>query len=332
LARRSNGSNAGVRRLKTIIVTAVALALLGAVGAAVFLYTGIYSVAADVPHTRFFRWGVTTLQRNSIERRAPDRTAPELDDPELVQRGFVLYREQCVTCHGAPGVGRDQVGWGINPAPPLLYVRSAAWTDAQLYWIIEHGIKMAGMPAFGPGQSERDIWALVAFSRRLTDLSIDEYRSMAAAMDARIPVVAVEWVERTDPGYAHMVRQADAERGRRLLFTYGCGSCHVIPGVRRATGRAGPPLTRWAERHYIAGSLLNTPVNMVRWLMDPPSMEPGTTMPALGVTAEEALDMARYLYQLGEMPFALHTVIHEGTAEGTSPTSDSVLRETQPPR
>ena len=321
-----------VRRLPTILWTAVVLAILGAVGGGVFLYSGVYSVAADVPHTRVFRWGVSTLQRHSIERRAGDRTAPALDDPELVRHGFALYREQCATCHGAPGVGRDQVGWGINPDPPLLYVRSAAWTDAQLYWIIEHGIKMAGMPAFGPGQSERDIWALVAFSRRLTDLSIDDYRSMGAAVDGRIPMEAVDWIERRDPGYARMVRQANADRGRRLLSEYGCGSCHVIPGVRRATGRAGPPLTRWAERHFIAGAMLNTPANLVPWIVDPQSIEPGTTMPALGVTPEQALDMARYLYQLGETPLALHTVLAEPPEEGEDAESDSVLRETQPPR
>jgi mono/diheme cytochrome c family protein len=319
-----------VRRQRTIIATAIVLALLGAGGMLVFLFSGVYSVAADVPHTRVFRWGVTTLQRNSIERRAPERVAPPLDDPALIQHGFRLYREQCVTCHGAPGVGRDQVGWGINPAPPLLYVRSAAWTDAQLYWIIEHGIKMAGMPAFGPSQSESDIWALVAFSRRLTDLSIDEYRSMGAAIDGRIPMEAVEWAEAADPGYARMVREGSAARGRSLLSTYGCGSCHVIPGVRRATGRAGPPLTRWAERHYIAGSFLNTPTNLVPWIVDPQQLEPGTTMPALGVTPREALDMARYLYQLGEMPYALHTILDERLPEGASPVADSVVRSTEP--
>lgn len=285
------------------------LAALGAAGGAVFLYTGLYNVAADVPHTSMFRWAVTTMQRNSVERHARPREVPPLDDPELVQHGFRLYRELCVTCHGAPGVGRDQVGWGINPPPPLLYVRSAAWTDAQLYWIIEHGIKMAGMPAFGPGQSERDIWALVAFTRRLTDLSIDDYRSMSAAIDGRIPMETVSWTGNPDTSYVGLVRAADPRRGRVLLSQYGCGSCHVIPGVRKATGRAGPPLTRWAERHFIAGILLNTPNNLVPFILDAPSIEPGTTMPPIDASFEDAAAMARYLYTLGELPIALHTII-----------------------
>lgn len=306
------GATRLVSRQRTILVTAVVLGLIAAVGGIVFLYTGVYNVAADVPHTSVFRWAVTTMQRNSIERRADEREfgrIPDLEDPLLIQHGFRLYREECATCHGAPGVGRDQVGWGINPAPPLLYVRSAAWTDEQLYWIIEHGIKMAGMPAFGPSHGERDIWALVAFSRRLTDLSIDDYRSMGAAIDGRIPMAAVTWTGNPDTSFVSLVRAADAERGRQLMRRYGCGSCHVIPGVRDANGRAGPPLTRWAERHFIAGLLLNTPNNLVPWIVDAPSMEPGTTMPNVGVTPEDAADIARYLYRLGEAPIALHTIL-----------------------
>ena len=96
----------GLSRQKTILATVAVLAALGATGGAVFLYTGIYNVAADVPHTSMFRWAVTTMQRNSVERHAQPRESPPLDDAELVQHGFRLYRELCVTCHGAPGVYR----------------------------------------------------------------------------------------------------------------------------------------------------------------------------------------------------------------------------------
>jgi mono/diheme cytochrome c family protein len=308
-----------VSRTRTIVATTVALGLIGGVGGLVVLYSGIYNVAADKPHTAVFQWAVGTLQKHSVSRRAPDRNAPPLNDANLIRHGFTLYQEQCVVCHGAPGVGREQVGWGINPSPPLLYVQSAQWTDAELFWIIEHGIKLAGMPAFGPTRGERDIWALVAFSRRLTDLSMEEYRAMTDAAEGLVPVESVDWVQSVDPGYRQMVREADAARGRRLLASYGCGSCHVIPGVRNARGGAGPPLTRWAERHFIAGRLINTPRNLVPWIMDPQQIEPGTTMPALGVSVSEALDMSRYLFQLGRMPNALHTVLETSASADAPP-------------
>jgi len=93
-----------------------------------------------------------------------------------------------------------------------------------------------------------------------------------------------------------MVPGGDPQRGRVALQSFGCGSCHQIPGVPQAVGLTGPPLTNWNHRTYIAGSLLNTPPNFVRWVMFPDSIEPGTAMPTLGVTPQVARDMAAYLY------------------------------------
>jgi cytochrome c len=90
----------------------------------------------------------------------------------------------------------------------------------------------------------------------------------------------------------------DAERGRASLDGFGCGACHVIPGVRGARGMVGPPLNQFALRAYIAGQLPNQPDNLIRWLEDPPAVEPGTAMPNLGVGPATARDMAAYLYTL----------------------------------
>ncbi len=90
----------------------------------------------------------------------------------------------------------------------------------------------------------------------------------------------------------------DAERGRAALDGFGCGSCHVIPGVRGARGMVGPPLSHFALRAYIAGQLPNQPENLLRWVQDPQAVEPGTAMPNLGVTPAVARDMAAYLYTL----------------------------------
>lgn len=89
-----------------------------------------------------------------------------------------------------------------------------------------------------------------------------------------------------------------AERGRAALEGFGCGSCHVIPGVRGGRGMVGPPLTHFARRAYIAGRLSNRPDNLVRWIQDPQSVEPGTAMPDLDVFPQVAGDMAAYLYTL----------------------------------
>src|SRR5437763_711746 len=90
----------------------------------------------------------------------------------------------------------------------------------------------------------------------------------------------------------------DVSRGEHLLYSYNCGSCHRIPGAAEAKGTVGPPLSGFANRNYIAGSLVNTPGNLVLWIEDPKLVEAETAMPKLGVTTEQAKDIAAYLYTL----------------------------------
>jgi cytochrome c len=90
----------------------------------------------------------------------------------------------------------------------------------------------------------------------------------------------------------------DAERGKQAIRQNACPTCHVIPGISEAKGLVGPPLDRFAERVYVGGVVPNTPDNLVAWIMDPPSIDPLTAMPASGVSEAEARDIAAYLYTL----------------------------------
>jgi cytochrome c len=90
----------------------------------------------------------------------------------------------------------------------------------------------------------------------------------------------------------------DLSRGRRAISAYGCGACHVVPGVVGARGLVGPPLNSFAHRAYVAGSLPNTPTNLVRFLQVPQSIRPGSAMPNLDVAEADARDIAAYLYSL----------------------------------
>ena len=89
-----------------------------------------------------------------------------------------------------------------------------------------------------------------------------------------------------------------AERGRALMRTYGCQTCHTIPGVVGADARVGPSLAGIASRSYIGGVLPNTPENMLRWLQDPKAVDSLTAMPNVGVTPSDARHIAAYLYRL----------------------------------
>jgi cytochrome c1 len=90
----------------------------------------------------------------------------------------------------------------------------------------------------------------------------------------------------------------DPQRGEALIRSYGCGSCHTIPGIYTARGMVGPPLMYFSRRTMIAGELPNSPDNLVRWLRNPKAVEPGTAMPDLGLSHDQAQDIAAYLYTL----------------------------------
>lgn len=100
----------------------------------------------------------------------------------------------------------------------------------------------------------------------------------------------------SDEPPASMVVGGDPRHGPSLVRQYGCGTCHTIKGVAGANGRVGPPLTGFGERVYIAGTVPNRPDMLVRWIMDPPALQPRTAMPNVGVTEADARHLAAYLY------------------------------------
>jgi cytochrome c2 len=87
----------------------------------------------------------------------------------------------------------------------------------------------------------------------------------------------------------------DVERGRLALYQYACHGCHAIPGVTGSWPTVGPVLQGVASRQVIAGTIVNTPENLLLWIMQPQKLKPGSAMPSLGVTQQDARDMAAYL-------------------------------------
>ena len=91
---------------------------------------------------------------------------------------------------------------------------------------------------------------------------------------------------------------SDVERGRELAQQYQCGTCHVIPGVNAAKGTVAVTLESFGQRSYIAGHVPNTRENLVRWIVEPAAVVPGTLMPSMGVTPTMRATIAAYLMQL----------------------------------
>jgi cytochrome c len=121
--------------------------------------------------------------------------------------------------------------------------------------------------------------------------------AVLAVLSGGVAVVLVSALGDEDEPVVY-VAGGDPGRGADAIDAYGCTSCHQIPGLDEPEARVGPPLAGMAERRYIAGDEPNTVDVMIRWLQDPQAIEPGTLMPDLGVTEQEARDIAAYLYTL----------------------------------
>ncbi len=164
--------------MKKYLIGAGAVIALLIIGGLIYMYSGIFDISARVPHDPITLWAMNTVRDNSIKHNADNNIkTPDLNDSDLVKMGFVHYREMCVGCHGGPGIERSEIGQGLYPKAPSLARVANDWTPHQLFWITKNGLKMTGMPAFGPTHSDEMIWAIVAFTKKLPTLTKEQYQT-----------------------------------------------------------------------------------------------------------------------------------------------------------
>jgi mono/diheme cytochrome c family protein len=162
--------------LIAIGVFVLAVALLGGLFAA----AGLYNVAADDPHMALTREIIGYTRERSIAVRASGIKVPPLNDPKMLSEGVEHYSAMCTGCHLAPGMGENEMRPGMNPKPPV-FASLPRGNPAEQFWVIKHGIKMTGMPAWGVTHSDEEIWNMVAFLQTLPAMSPQQYRALVAA-------------------------------------------------------------------------------------------------------------------------------------------------------
>ena len=158
----------------------------GAAGACVLMaltglfvvYTGAFNVAATEEHMALTRWAFDSTLHNAVERRATDIDGPAEFTPMMIAAGAGDYRAMCEHCHGGPGVDRAQWASGMRPQPPHLTEAAAEWEAHQVFWLIKHGIRMSGMPAFGPTHEDQALWNIAAMVRELPGMTAERYAAL----------------------------------------------------------------------------------------------------------------------------------------------------------
>lgn len=186
------------RSVRIVLITLGSTVLIALICVLVFIYSGAYNVAASTPHTAVGRWTLQTIQEHSIRAHAREMESnvPAIDGRQL-QLGIEHFARMCVPCHGAPGVERGEYGRGITPTPPDLAHAAQEWSAQELFWIVKHGIKLAGMPAFGKTHSDEQLWGIVSFVQQLPNISPTEYQHVTTGTQGD------QSVEDAESGHPH---------------------------------------------------------------------------------------------------------------------------------
>ena len=189
-------------------------------GGFLLAWSGFYSVAASRGHWPGFDLILEFGMRNSVRTHALGIDTPALGDPALTERGAGHFQGGCLPCHGAPGHASNPIERAMLPQPPNLGAAAVAWTPNELFWIVKHGLKYTGMPAWAAQERDDEVWAIVAFLQRLPQLNKDQYRALANVVSRaqQVPIRAL------------------AQGGPVGTELAACSRCHGLDGLGRPSG------------------------------------------------------------------------------------------------
>jgi cytochrome c553 len=175
---------------KRVIVSLLGLAAFGMA----FAWSGIFNVAASSGHWAISNWFLHWVMRNSVRTHAAVSTPETIIDRSGMVSAAGHFAQACASCHGAPGVRPLPVMQRATPHAPDLSVNAREWTDRQLFWILRHGVKFSGMPAWGADGRDDEIKRMVAFVRALPAMTPAQYRALVATQVPPATLPAAEAV------------------------------------------------------------------------------------------------------------------------------------------
>lgn len=156
--------------MKRVIQTLVALAAGGAVLAVLFVALGLYNVSARKGHMWGVTWLMHTTFKQSVKLRAPGPEAvPEdIDTPDRVKLGALHFKTACAFCHALPGQPQNATALAMEPTAPHVSAITD-WDAGEMFWIIDEGVKMTGMPHWPASGRADEVWSVVAYLNALPD-------------------------------------------------------------------------------------------------------------------------------------------------------------------
>ena len=176
---------------RKLVIGGLGLLALGGVGALVVL-SGVIPIKASAGHWAITAWFLDFAKTRSVATHSMGTKVPSLDEPGLAMLGAGHYEGGCRPCHGAPGAARGPIPMAMTPHPPDLSEHAAHFDDAELHYLVLHGIKMTGMPAWPALEREDEVWAVVAFLNEMPQMDHGAYDALVhdeAVMDGAPEIV-----------------------------------------------------------------------------------------------------------------------------------------------
>ncbi|MEO6975816.1 MAG: cytochrome c [Gallionella sp.] len=164
-----------MQHLKTMLVILLVFAL----GASIFIWSGLYNLGADNPHWKITYALMKATREHSVEHHASEITPPaNLNEAQLILKGAGQYAAMCTSCHLAPGMKNSELRLGLYPQPPNL--SKVIVNPGKAFWVIKHGLKMSAMPAWGMSHDDATIWSMVAFLQKMPEMTPAQYKEIIA--------------------------------------------------------------------------------------------------------------------------------------------------------
>jgi cytochrome c553 len=208
------------------------------VGGFVVAASGIIPIKASTGHWPITVWLLHFAMRRSVATHTLGLSTPPLAEPALVLQGAGHYETGCRPCHGSPGLPPPRIAQRMTPHPPYLPPVIPAWEPDELFYIVKHGVKFTGMPAWPAPQRDDEVWAMVAFLRTLPDLDAAAYRRLVHG-------------EATASGTGAPLHESLGPEQVPHAVTASCGRCHGVDGRGRGIG-AFPKLAGQRSPYLLA--------------------------------------------------------------------------------
>lgn len=269
---KGNGLTGWKRRAAQALILLIAAAGGGFLVAA----SGVVPISASSGHWAITAWLLHFSMQRSVDTHTLTIKTPPLNNERLVDKGAGHFGLNCSPCHGSPQLQQPRIAAAMTPHPPYLPPQISTWEPRELFYIIKHGVKFTGMPAWPTQNRDDEVWAVVAFLQRLPDLDTAGYQGLTSGSQQVEQSVELEDLQ--TPSSVPSV------------ITAVCARCHGMDGLGRDSG-AFPILAQQSTDYMVASLQAYASGARHSGMMEPI---------AAGLSAEQIEQVSRYYH---EQPF-----------------------------